>query len=136
MLEVDYPYTGRDGNCRYDGGRGVTTLTGTIASASGDEDALKEAVYDDGVGLVWIDGSGVDFQLYTGGIYNPATCSSTSVNTILILVGYGVEDGVPYWILENFWGDSWGEHGYIRIIRNAGNKCGVATRPVFPVDTV
>jgi cathepsin L len=134
MSEADYPYVARDGSCKYESSKGVTTLIGMITTPPDDEVALKAAVYNDGVAAVGIDASTLSFQLYMGGIYDPDDCSTTHVNHVMMLVGYGVAAGVPFWILQNNWGSSWGENGYMRLIRNAGNKCGIATSALFPVD--
>lgn len=35
----------------------------------------------------------------------------------VVIVGWGVEDDVPYWIVRNSWGKDFGEGGYFKILR-------------------
>lgn len=63
-------------------------------------------------------------QHYKKGIANPRWCSD-SIDHGVLLVGFGEENGMKYWIVKNSWGPKWGEAGYFRMIRGVG-KCAVA----------
>ncbi|KAK2947945.1 putative Dipeptidyl peptidase 1 [Blattamonas nauphoetae] len=42
---------------------------------------------------------------------------NTSVNHIVLLVGYGEEGGQKYWKIKNSWDTTWGDSGYGKIVR-------------------
>jgi C1A family cysteine protease len=135
MSAADYPSSGGSKGCLYDPTKAITKLVsyGT-AGASGDEAALQQTVYERGPGVIAIDASHTSFQLYSGGVYSEPACSQSALDHYMGVVGYGVDGATPYWILENSWGVAWGEKGFMRIIRNANNMCGVASYSIFPVD--
>jgi cathepsin L len=133
MTENDYPYTGSDGTCKFDKSKGICQIKSYIRpTTTGNEDELAAGCAEKGVVSIAIDASGWDFQMYSSGIYNPSSCSSSDLDHAVGLVGYGTESGTDYWIVRNSWGTSWGEKGYIRMIRNNNNKCGVATDVIIP----
>lgn len=43
------------------------------------------------------------------------------------ILGWGVENGVKYWLCANSWSRTWGEHGKFRIVRG-NNECGIEER--------
>ena len=45
------------------------------------------------------------------------------------MIGYGKENGVPYWLVKNSWSASWGIDGYIKLAWK-DNICGVTKNPV------
>lgn len=45
------------------------------------------------------------------------------MNHAVLAVGYGVENGVPYWLIKNSWGADWGDEGYFKM-EMGKNMCG------------
>jgi cathepsin B len=64
-----------------------------------------------------------DFEAYTGGVYQHVSGKSLGGHAIK-MVGWGVDNGTPYWTCTNSWNDSWGEKGQFRILRGK-NECGI-----------
>ena len=62
-----------------------------------------------------------DLMNYGSGIYTYKYGTLVSGHAVL-LVGWGVENGVKYWILQNSWGPTWGEQGFFRM-RRGTNEC-------------
>lgn len=127
MLDADYPYERTQKTCRFDQTKVVGNIKEYIKITVGDEDDLEAKVAEHGPASIGIDASSYAFQLYHGGIFM-ASCSSTSLNHGVTCVGYGTEGEKNFWIVKNSWGSlTWGEKGYIRMIKNRDNHCGVAT---------
>ncbi len=59
-----------------------------------------------------------------------ASCTSTSIDHAVTLVGYGTLNGVDYWKIKNSWGTGWGDNGYLLIQRNQG-ACGIGLYSVY-----
>merc|ERR1712066_326976 len=120
------PYTsggGRTGTCQK-GCSPVVTITGHTDVHARDEDALKAAVSKHPVSVA-IEADKSAFQLYRSGVLDSSSCG-TNLDHGVLVVGYGT-DGKDYWKVKNSWGSSWGEQGYIRLIRGKGGagECGL-----------
>ncbi|XP_022381880.1 cathepsin S [Lutra lutra] len=129
--EVSYPYKAMDGNCRYDSKHRAATCSKYTELPFGSEDALKEAVANKGPVSVAIDAKHSSFFLYKSGVYYDPSCTQ-NVNHGVLVVGYGNLNGRDYWLVKNSWGLNFGEQGYIRMARNSGNHCGIASYPSYP----
>jgi C1A family cysteine protease len=116
------------GPCNKDGCSPVVTITGHTDVPSKDESALQAAVAQQPVSAA-IEADKSAFQLYSGGILDNSACG-TNLDHGVLIVGYG-NQGEEYWRVKNSWGASWGEHGYIRMVRNK-NQCGISQEASYP----
>ncbi|XP_041024061.1 low-temperature-induced cysteine proteinase-like [Juglans microcarpa x Juglans regia] len=123
--EADYPYTGVDGTCNTTKEETKVVTIDGYEDVSESDSALLCATVQQPIS-VGIDGSAMDFQLYTSGIYD-GDCSSDpdDIDHAVLIVGYGSEDGEDYWIVKNSWGTDWGIEGYIYIRRDTNLTYGV-----------
>ncbi|RZC38242.1 cathepsin B [Asbolus verrucosus] len=64
-----------------------------------------------------------DFLTYKSGVYQYTQGDYAGGHAIKIL-GWGVEDGTPYWLVANSWNPDWGDNGYFKILRGS-NECGI-----------
>ncbi|KAM6039307.1 LOW QUALITY PROTEIN: cathepsin S-like [Chlamydotis macqueenii] len=120
-----YPYTGQDGACHYNPAARAATCSRYVEPPHGVEAALKDAVTN--VGPV----SQHVFFLYKSGIYHDPSCSQV-VNHAVLIIGYSSLDGEDYWLVKNSWGVHFGDQGYIWMVRNRGNNCGIASYGAYP----
>uniref|UniRef100_A0A8D9F9L2 Cathepsin B n=1 Tax=Cacopsylla melanoneura TaxID=428564 RepID=A0A8D9F9L2_9HEMI len=60
-----------------------------------------------------------DFLHYKSGVYKHTTGERFPHQHTLKLIGWGVENDTPYWLLINSWGKSWGDEGTFKILRGA-----------------
>merc|ERR1719384_2767671 len=134
--EEEYPYTGKNGRickekyCENKAGK----ITGHTDVTPNDSDALQAAVAQGPVSIA-IEADQSTFQFYSHGVFN-GKCGAELDHGVLA-VGYGEDDGLKYWKVKNSWGGSWGEDGYIRMIRDTGadkgkGQCGILKSPSFP----
>ncbi|KAJ6684824.1 hypothetical protein OIU79_015017 [Salix purpurea] len=120
--EEDYPYRAQDGTCKKEKlKRHAVTIDKYVDVPPNNEKQLLQAVAAQPVS-VGICGSERAFQMYSKGIFT-GPCS-TSLDHAVLIVGYGSENGVDYWIVKNSWGTSWGMSGYMHMQRNSGNSQG------------
>merc|ERR1712098_461462 len=64
-----------------------------------------------------------DFPNYKSGVYQHVTGKPLGGHAIRIL-GWGVEEGTPYWLVANSWNYDWGDGGTFKILRGS-DHCGI-----------
>jgi len=135
MTESDYPYKAKSGKrCLFDtGAPTLVQVKHSVNITSYDEDSLTAAIATQGpVSIAYHVGK--DFMLYHKGVYATSGCPNTSadVNHAVLAVGYGTELGVPYYVVKNSWGTTFGLDGYFKIKRGV-NMCGLSVCNSFPI---
>jgi len=64
-----------------------------------------------------------DFPQYKSGVYQHTSGGALGGHAIRI-IGWGVENGVKYWLVANSWNNYWGDNGTFKI-RKGVNECGI-----------
>ena len=133
--EDSYPYDSGQGQssrchtCKAVNGSRVTNYVDVQNST----DALALAVSKQPVSIA-IEADKLSFQFYRSGVYK-ANCG-TNLDHGVLLVGYGTENGLDYWLVKNSWGPSWGDQGYIKILKEDnpenGGECGILLSASYP----
>jgi len=99
---------------------------------SGDLEALKVALFEEGPISVGIDASHPSFAFYNQGVYYEPQCGSSEfdLDHAVLAVGYGQLHGEKYWLVKNSWSTYWGNDGYV-LMSQRDNNCGVATAATY-----
>jgi C1A family cysteine protease len=125
-----YPYKGKDGVCNYAVSTPVS-IKSKVNVAANDPSALENAVA--------LKPTSVSVQAGTGAwqSYKSGTISSncgTNLDHDVLAVGYDTTASLPFWIVKNSWGASWGMNGYVQIaITSGAGVCGINMTPGYPV---
>eukprot|EP00066_Takifugu_rubripes_P003344 XP_003965856.1 PREDICTED: cathepsin S [Takifugu rubripes] len=130
--EASYPYRGQVQQCHYNPAFRAANCSQYRFLTQGDEGNLQAAVASIGPISVAIDAKQPKFYFYKSGVYDDPSCSQT-INHAVLAVGYGTLNGQDYWLVKNSWGVKFGDKGYIRMVRNKNDQCGIAQFACFPI---
>jgi C1A family cysteine protease len=127
-----YPYTAKDGSCQKCSA--VVHISSCSDVKPNDQISLKAAVAMQPVAVA-IEADTRYFQSYSSGVLTSSSCG-TNLDHGVLIVGYGTENGIDYYLVKNSWGTTWGDKGYVKIARSSSTNdpgiCGIAMDPSFP----
>jgi cathepsin L len=132
--EFQYPYASyfaAEPACALpDGTKPVAHVNGFVQVPRNDYKAVMNAIATVGPVAIAVDAS--TWSAYQGGIFSNCNQANPDIDHGVVLVGYGEEQGQKYWLVRNSWSPSWGEKGYIRLLRteDEGTNCGEDVTPL------
>jgi aminopeptidase C len=68
--------------------------------------------------------------MYTSGVFD-GRCGF-QLNHGVLTVGYGTDAGKDFWKVKNSWGPTWGEDGYIRLVKDSSDECKIMDAASYP----
>nr|AAT48985.1 cathepsin B-like proteinase [Triatoma vitticeps] len=75
-----------------------------------------------------------DLFSYKAGVYQHVAGEVLGGHVIKIL-GWGVENDTPYWLVANSWNTDWGNNGFFKILRGS-DECGIEDQIVAGIPRV
>jgi C1A family cysteine protease len=120
-----YPYTAKNGTCKF-ATLLVSESLSDLVQIEKDEEKIKKALLEIGPLSVALDASSLQFYSKGSILRQTSGCGQKerNLNHGVVIVGYGVENGVKFWIVKNSWGVGFGDDGFFRIERGV-NACGI-----------
>ena len=136
-----YNYTGTDGDCLLNcnittnfnlskvEGSNIKNYRFTIPRSVID---LKASLKNGPI-CIALDASPFEFRFYKEGIIDIPNRNNSRINHAVLLTGYSENINGSYWIIQNSWGEMWGDNGYAKIrIKNGDGVLLSQLYGVFP----
>jgi len=133
-LHNNYGYSGVKSTCRATSAPGYSYYISSFTQLSTDENYLMNYIFNYGpVTMCFTFPS--TMQHYVSGIVSltASQCEAQKSGAHAVtLVGFGTQNGVPFFAAKNSWGLNWGENGFFRFRRNL-NFCNFTQNLVAPI---
>jgi cathepsin C len=86
---------------------------------------MMQELHDHGPVVVSFEPSD-EFMYYADGVFVSGETKQhqewQKVDHAVLLVGWGEEAGQPYWLVQNSWGNTWGQMGFFKIARGTNDS--------------
>ena len=131
-LGNDYPYVARDEECKTLETEKFQQFN-EVGRVENNADLIKAHLIAKGPLIVyfWVSSDFGRWSWSREPIYTASQNCPAYPNHAVLLVGYGVENGIPYWRMKNSWGGSFAEGGFFRMKRGE-NLCTVENYVTYP----
>jgi C1A family cysteine protease len=134
--EGDYPYTAgttkKAGTCNTKCTKIASSAPVKYVDVQTKSDSAMMSALNLGPVSIAIEADQSAFQLYKSGVFDGA-CGA-SLDHGVLAVGYGTESNKDFYLVKNSWGTSWGDKGYIKLVKgtnanNGAGQCGILSGP-------
>ena len=119
LEEYMYSYGAYYGNvtaCNVPVGPPKAAISGYKVLPANQMEPLMNAIANDGPLAVNVDAN--SWFAYSSGIFNGCDSAHPDIDHVVAIVGYGQNDqGKKFWLIRNSWSASWGEQGYMKLLR-------------------
>lgn len=113
----DYKYNAKDNNCSKP--NNITKAFGSNISEY--SFIIPKSIFDIKISVeknpvtIALDANNFYFRFYKQGVIDLPSNFSKQLNHAVLLVGYDYDEKGMYWIIQNSWGETWGDNGFCKI---------------------
>lgn len=137
-LESSYPYTGRDGTCKYKSSNGKVSVTSYAeikkSGTTSQQNMMMSAINTSPISVA-IEADKFVFQTYSSGVITSSKCG-TNIDHAVQATGYNTDGSTSYFNVRNSWGSSWGDKGYVKIGMGGSSSYGICGINYAPYSVV
>tara|TARA_E500000178_G_scaffold274150_1_gene272664 strand:- start:71 stop:1222 length:1152 start_codon:yes stop_codon:yes gene_type:complete len=127
--DLDYPYNAKTGVCNLTCSNSTLKVSNKIKGSNikNYNFIVPRSVIDIMASLkrgpiaIALDASPFEFRFYNEGIIDINPSNKSKLNHAVLLTGYSKYENGSYWLIQNSWGEKWGDNGYVKIKIENGN---------------
>lgn len=126
--DIDYSYLAKTGTCNLTCANSTLTVDKIKGSNIKNYNFIvPRSVIDIMASLkrgpiaIALDASPFEFRFYKEGVIDINPSNKSKLNHAVLLTGYSKYENGSYWLIQNSWGEKWGDNGYVKIKIENGN---------------
>jgi len=100
------------------------TIDEAIVEYRCSDDKIMNLIYQYGSVVIGLYAGDHGFDNYVSGVFDTCTAPPKNINHAVLAIGWGTESGIPYWLIKNSWGKSYGDNGFLKVKRGT---CGIGS---------
>lgn len=125
--DKDYPYIAENQKCKINCNTTVLFKNVNGSNIKNYDFIIPRSVSDMMLALqkgpvcIAVDADSFVFRFYKNGVIDIPNKKFGNINHAVLLTGYATDVNGSYWIIQNSWGEDWGDNGFAKIRIKEGN---------------